>query len=107
MALTLAVGFATLSTFVPANAETKLDRKDGNIQQLQNEVSGLLDREQIRDLPIIYCHFVRAKDIKAIVNLFTSDGELVLPDSLGSGAKGPEALLKFYEKSISSADPWP
>jgi hypothetical protein len=82
---------------------------DRQIEQLQSEVDGLLDREAIRQLPIIYCHFVRTKDIEGIVNLFTADGEIILSDNIGqgTGAKGPEALRKFYEKSISSADPWP
>lgn len=71
------------------------------------EMDDLIDREAIRNLPIIYCYFVHQKDVNAIVNLFTPDGNIVLSSDLGSGAQGTDALRKFYEKSISDADPWP
>lgn len=77
------------------------------MKKLIDDVEKLIDRESIRQLPIIYCHYVRQKNIDAIVDLFTTDGKLILSDDLGSGAQDSEALRQFYEKSISTADPWP
>ncbi|MDB5713963.1 MAG: hypothetical protein JWO15_1360 [Sphingomonadales bacterium] len=82
-------------------------RQNAEAQVLPQAMRDLLDREAIRDLPIIYCHNVWEKNIDGIVSQFTSDGELVLPANLGSGAKGTKALREFYIKSIASADPRP
>jgi len=49
------------------------------------------DREAIRELPLKYCDLVWKKDVPAIVNLFTEDGEFdagvaVSPaDRMGAG----------------------
>lgn len=89
----------------PVHAQTNADHS--NIDKIRDNVRDLLDREAIRDLPIIYCHYVWKKNIDGIVDQFTPDGELILPENLGNGAKGTEALRSFYTKSIDSADPRP
>ena len=69
-------------------------------------VREMADREAIRDLPLKYCHHVWKKDVPALVNLFTDDGEF---DAGGAqpAAKGKEGLLKAYQQGLSSLDPHP
>jgi SnoaL-like domain len=103
------IGVSALSAgghLVAAERPATSNRK---LEQLQAQMDGLLDREAIRQLPAIYCHYVRTKNIDGIVSLFTADGELILSGNIGQGggAKGTEALKAFYEKSIAGADPWP
>lgn len=77
------------------------------MQALHQELDGLIDREAVRELPIIYCFLVHQKDVEGIVNLFTADGKLTLSPELGGIAHGTEALRALYQKSIDDADPWP
>lgn len=108
IAISLCVGTACACIAWQAIAKEPT-MNDRQLQQLRSDVDGLLDREAIRQLPIVYCHYVRNKDIKGIVSLFTPDGEVILSSNIGqgAGAKGAEALTSFYEKSIAGADPWP
>jgi ketosteroid isomerase-like protein len=75
-------------------------------KSLETLVQELVDREAIRDLPLKYCHYVWKKDVPAIVNLFTEDGEF---DAGGAApaAKGREALLKAYQEGLGALDPHP
>jgi hypothetical protein len=63
-------------------------------QQLQD----LLDREAIRDLPKLYCHYVWTNDVEGMLGIFTADGALTTPGAPGEPRreiKG-EALRPFY-----------
>jgi len=75
-------------------------------KSLETLVREMADREAIRELPLKYCHYVWKKDVPAIVNLFTADGEF---DAGGAqlAAKGTEALLKAYQQGLSDLDPHP
>lgn len=75
-------------------------------KSIETIVRELADREAIRDLPLRYCHYVWKKDVPALVNLFTDDGEF---DAGGAqpAAKGKETLLKAYQQGLSSLDPHP
>jgi hypothetical protein len=66
----------------------------------------MADREAIRELPLKYCHYVWKKDVPAIVNLFTEDGEF---DAGGAqpATKGRAALLKAYQEGLSTLEPHP
>jgi ketosteroid isomerase-like protein len=75
-------------------------------RSLETLVREMADREAIRDLPLKYCHYVWKKDVPAIVNLFTEDGEF---DAGGAQppAKGRAALLKAYQQGLAELDPHP
>lgn len=72
-------------------------------------------REAIRELPLKYCHYIWKKNVLAIVDLFTEDGEFDLRGGDGGfdagGAplriKGRAALLKYYPEGLASLDPHP
>jgi hypothetical protein len=63
------------------------------------------DREAIRELPLKYCDLVWKKDVPAIVNLFTEDGEFDAGGAV-SPAKGRAGLLKAYNEGLG-LDPRP
>jgi ketosteroid isomerase-like protein len=84
------------------------DRRVSVTDQLQK----LLDHQSITSLPHVYCDAVIRKDYESLANLFTEDGEFVVPaaaflgeDEASKGGedrryKGREALLAMYEDSI-------
>ncbi len=63
------------------------------------------DREAIRELPLKYCDLVWKKDVPAIVNLFTEDGEFDAGGAVAP-AKGRAGLLKAYNEGLG-LDPRP
>lgn len=74
-------------------------------KSLEARLQEMEDREAIRELPGKYCDLVWKKDIPAIVNLFTEDGEF---DGGGAvtPAKGRTQLLKAYQEGLG-LDPRP
>tara|TARA_R110000787_G_scaffold16806_4_gene52752 strand:- start:12792 stop:13265 length:474 start_codon:yes stop_codon:yes gene_type:complete len=70
-------------------------------------VQEMLDREAIRDLPILYCHYVWQNDVKAMVNLFTEDGSIGIDDGTIPNTKGRKNLIKMYEKALGDLAPRP
>ncbi len=76
-------------------------------KNLETLVQEMADREAIRELPLKYCHYVWKKDVPAIVNLFTEDGEFDAGGGAPLVAKGRAALLKAYQKGLSDLDPHP
>jgi ketosteroid isomerase-like protein len=84
------------------------DRRVSVTDQLQK----LLDHQSITSLPHIYCDAVIRKDYESLANLFTEDGEFVVPaaafvgeDEASKGGedrryKGRETLLAMYEDAI-------
>lgn len=59
----------------------------------------LADREAIRDLARGYAHFVWQRDIPAIADLFTEDGEMDTPDL--PTLSGRQAILDAYTKMLN------
>lgn len=79
------------------------------MNDIQKMVLELLDRETIRQLPIAYCHYVRTRNIPAMLDLFTDDAEFdvdkkLFPDGIG---RGRDALVKAWTEGIEKLDPWP
>src|SRR6185437_3167444 len=71
-------------------------------------LSELLDREEIRDLPVRYCDCVWRNDVAGIVDLFAADGSFTVktPDS-ETVHKGREALIKTYTEGLRDLKPRP
>ena len=67
----------------------------------------MLDREAIRDLPILYCHHVWKSDVKGMVDLFTEDGSICINDGTIPDTQGREDLLTMYEKALNDLAPRP
>jgi uncharacterized protein (TIGR02246 family) len=59
----------------------------------------LADREAIRDLARYYAHYVWQRDIPAIAELFTEDGEMHTPDL--PTLAGRQAIREAYEKMLN------
>lgn len=68
----------------------------------------LLDREEIRDLPVRYCDCVWRGDVAGIVELFAADGSFIVKTPNGETVhKGREALLKTYTEGLRDLKPRP
>jgi hypothetical protein len=66
------------------------------------ELQGLLDREAIRDLPLLYCDRVWHNDIDGLVRLFSRDGEFAMVfKGKKSRAVGHSAMRKIYRQGLS------
>jgi hypothetical protein len=71
-------------------------------------VQAMLDREAIRDLPVLYCHCVWKNDIPGIVDLFTQDGSISVPNEPNlMAAHGRDNLLKMYNQALGDLAPRP
>jgi ketosteroid isomerase-like protein len=58
-------------------------------------VREMADRESIRDLASLYAHYVWTRDVPALIDLFTEDGEMDTGDR--PVIRGREALLQAYQ----------
>jgi SnoaL-like domain len=67
----------------------------------------VIDREEIRTLPVRYCHTVWQKDLDGYVNLFTEDGSMSTNDPTLPGAQGHEALRKMIGEGLDTMKPRP
>lgn len=67
----------------------------------------VIDREEIRNLPIRYCHCVWQRDIEGYLNLFTDDGELSTNDPALPGAQGREGLRRNILQTLDTMKPRP
>ncbi len=70
-------------------------------------VREMLDREAIRELPILYCHYVWQNDVQAMVDLFTEDGSISVDDGTIPATKGRENLIKMYHQALGDLAPRP
>jgi hypothetical protein len=71
-------------------------------------LSELLDREEIRELPLRYCDCVWRNDVAGLVDLFTEDGSFTVKTSNGETVnKGREALIKTYTQGLNDLQPRP
>ena len=77
-------------------------------KSVETLIQEMLDREAIRDLPVRYCHYVWKNDVEGIVNLFTEDGAISVPnDPSLPGAQGRANLLKTYKQALGDLAPRP
>jgi hypothetical protein len=78
------------------------------MKTVEETLTDLVDREEIRDLPVRYCDCVWRGDVAGIVELFAHDGSFIVktPDS-ESINKGREALLKKYSEDLRRLTPRP
>jgi hypothetical protein len=78
------------------------------MKTVEETLAELVDREEIRDLPVRYCDCVWRNDVAGIVELFSADGEFIVktPDS-ESVNKGREALIKKYTEDLGKLEPRP
>jgi hypothetical protein len=76
------------------------------------QIDDMLDREAIRDLPVRYCHFVRQKNVKAVLDLFSEnavfDVAVGADDFIADGAHtGKATIEKVFSTGLDKIDPWP
>jgi hypothetical protein len=78
------------------------------MKTVEETLAELVDRKEIRDLPLRYCDCVWRNDVAGIVDLFAADGSFTVktPDS-ESINKGREALLKKYAEDLHKLAPRP
>jgi hypothetical protein len=78
------------------------------MKTIEETLAELVDREEIRDLPVRYCDCVWRGDVAGIVDLFAADGSFTVktPDS-ETVHKGREALLKTYTQGLRDLKPRP
>ncbi|MGH7914787.1 MAG: nuclear transport factor 2 family protein [Candidatus Binataceae bacterium] len=78
------------------------------MKTVEETLAELVDREEIRDLPVRYCDCVWRGDVAGIVDLFSADGSFTVktPDRENVN-KGREALLKTYAEGLRNLTPRP
>lgn len=75
---------------------------------MEERLHAMLARDEIRQLQIQYCHFVRQRDVGALVGQFTRDGTFALDGGIGPiGLLSGDALVEMYEKGLPDIDPRP
>ena len=67
----------------------------------------VIDREEIRTLPVRYCHTVWQKDPNAYAKLFTEDGLFGTDDPTLPRAQGRAALSAMIGGQLETAKPRP
>jgi hypothetical protein len=81
--------------------------------EMEQQLANLLDREAIRELPRLYCHYVRTRALHPMLELFADDGgfEMPSPGTPGSMAggvwTGREALAAVFQAGFVRSDPYP
>jgi len=77
-------------------------------KSLEQTVTELADREQIRELPQRYCDCVWQGDVGGLVKLFVDDGSMTLVGSQPESTfEGQEQLLKMYTDALAALSPRP
>ncbi|HTY54651.1 MAG TPA: nuclear transport factor 2 family protein [Candidatus Binataceae bacterium] len=78
------------------------------MKAVEEIITELADREEIRDLPVRYCDCVWRGDVNGLVELFAVDGSFIVKTPNGETVyKGHEALLKSYAESLRDLQPRP
>ena len=75
------------------------------LSRLERELQALLDREAIRELPVLYCHYVWKNDVEGIVGLFSAEGVFDAP-GLGR-VTGHARLREAYARALQGLAPKP
>jgi hypothetical protein len=77
-------------------------------KNLEQTVTELADRDQIRELPQRYCDCVWQGDVDGIVKLFTDEGSMTLVGNQPEfTCKGHGELLKMYKAGLEALSPRP
>ena len=78
------------------------------MKTVEETLAELVDREEIRDLPVRYCDCVWRGDVAGIVELFSADGEFIVKTLESESVnKGREALIKKYTEDLGRLLPRP
>jgi hypothetical protein len=89
-----------------ALARVKEDRTMA--KSLEQTVTELADRDQIRELPQRYCDCVWRGDVDGIVKLFADDGVFtIVGNQRETTNKGKAELLKSYKAGLENLTPRP
>jgi hypothetical protein len=86
---------------------------EDQISEMQRQLCNVLDRESIRELVVVYCHYVRTKNIDGILALFSKDASFDLPSNMaatnasGGLLRGKAAVAEMYRSNLQEMDPWP
>lgn len=86
----------------------KLSKAQADEKSLEQQVQELQDREAIRQLPITYVQYIRARNYDGLASIFARNGGFhsVRADGEKTGAVGTKAIRDYYEKSVPLSDPW-
>jgi SnoaL-like domain len=76
-------------------------------KSMEAAFQAVIDREEIRTLPVRYCHTVWQKDLDGYVNLFTQDGSISTSDSSLPATTGRENLRKMISTGLAEMKPRP
>jgi len=78
---------------------------------IDRKIRQLLDKDEIRDLAIRYCHLVRAQEIDKVVDLYSEDAGFELPQGLEAGLSGqhngPSSIRASLVAGLPLYQPWP
>jgi len=76
---------------------------------IAKQIEALTDREAIRQLPILYCHYVRTRNLDAVVGLYAKDCVFKLYGGNGPVGvhKGAAAIAETFVHAFKNMDPWP
>ena len=83
------------------------------VSERDQQLSDLIDREAIRELPVRYCHCVRTSSLEPMLELFSEDGGFEMPSNDAPGSmkggvwKGQKALAEVFQAGFQGSDPWP
>jgi SnoaL-like protein len=83
--------------------------KEGSMaaKSMETALQEVIDREEIRTLPVRYCDTVWQKDLDGYVNLFTEDGSISTSDSSLPATTGRENLRKMIGTGLDEMKPRP
>ncbi|MGE0825004.1 MAG: nuclear transport factor 2 family protein [Candidatus Binatia bacterium] len=73
----------------------------------ETQLQEMIDREEIRTLPVRYCHCVWQKDLDGYANLFTDDGWFATNDPSLPRAEGRANLRKMIGEQLDTLKPRP
>lgn len=76
-------------------------------KSMEAALQEVLDREEIRTLPVRYCDTVWQKDLDGYVNLFTEDGSISTNDGSLPSTQGRTALRKMIGTGLDEMKPRP
>lgn len=79
------------------------------ITDQERKLNELFDREAIYQLPARYCHYVRTRNIEAILDLYSDDAEFDMPTNMAEGGvrSGKVAIEETFRTNLEEMDPCP